>query len=90
MKCQILICMKCQILFSRKSKKTISKCLLKLLPCMQPVNLSVFRANMVGVVIHWLVTCRESSLHTYKEAKINRTTKHSTGLLEMTNDELEW
>ena len=66
--------MKCQILFSRKSKKTISKCMLKLLPCMQCL------ANMVGYVIHWLVACRESSLLTYKEAKINRKTKHSTGV----------
>ena len=40
--------------------------------CMQSVNLSVFRANMVDDVIHYLVTCRESSFHTYKEAKINR------------------
>ena len=37
MKCQILfyeetICMKCQILFSGKNKKNISKCLLKILP----------------------------------------------------------
>ena len=60
--------MKSQSLFSRKSKKTISKCPQKLLPCMQSVKLSVFRANLVDVVSHWLVTCRESSLHTYKEA----------------------
>ena len=42
-KCQILsketICMKCQILFSRKNKKNISNCrLLKFSPCMQSVN----------------------------------------------------
>ena len=48
--------------------------MLKLLPCMQCL------ANMVGYVIHWLVACRESSLLTYKEAKINRKTKHSTGV----------
>ena len=37
---QETICMKCQILFSRKDKKNISKCrLLKFLPSIQSVNL---------------------------------------------------
>ena len=52
------ICIKCQILFSRKNKKKIWKCLLKYLSSMQSVKLSLFRVNVVGVVIHWLVTCR--------------------------------
>ena len=32
--------MKCQILFSRKNKKNISKCLLKFLPSMQSIKLT--------------------------------------------------
>ena len=69
------ICMKYQILFSRKNKKNISKCLLKFLPSMQGVKkllwlLPVHRTgeNLVGPVLEKkkgiYFTCPELNLNT--------------------------
>ena len=45
------ICMKCQILFSEKNKKNISKCcLLKILPRVLSVNLEAERSALYGAM----------------------------------------